>query len=300
LALARYYVRPPFLRRSDFPVRQLWGYALPLFLFALSLRFYNTLDLFALKALGGTAAQAGVYSAAQTLARLPGLFNLSFTPLLLSTLSRALRAGEGDAARAAGRHALRAVIGLLPLVGMTAGAASEIITLLFGPPYLTAAPLVSLLLFGALALVMISVATSILTAAGRPGWPLALMGPLLPVAAVGHLALIPRLGAMGAALVAALVAGLGALAAVLAVYRTWRVLPPVGTLLRSMLVCGLAYALAALWPTPGFLLLAKLAVITLVSLLAFLLLGEISPSEIALARSLLRWPRLRGWAGWAK
>jgi O-antigen/teichoic acid export membrane protein len=184
---------------------------------------------------------------------------------------------------------MRLIITLLPFAGMTAGAAPEIVSLIFGSAFLPASPLLALLIFGALALVMISVTTAILTAAGKPVWTFALTGPLLPVAVTGHLLLIPWLGAMGASLVTTLVASGGALAAVVAVYRIWRILPPAGTLGRSTLVCGLAYLLAALWPTPGVLLLLKLPAIAIVIGLAFLMLGECGTSEIALARAMLHW-----------
>src|SRR5262249_27574896 len=126
LAVCRNYVRPDLFGRSPVAARQLWGYAGPLFLFALSLRLYDKMDLFALKLLGGTAAEAGVYSAAQNLALVPGIFGLSFSPLLLSTLSRVLRTGDDEAAKRLGRGALRLVVALLPFAGLTAGAAAEI------------------------------------------------------------------------------------------------------------------------------------------------------------------------------
>lgn len=289
LVIGRLYIRPSLFLRTAFPVRQLWSYAAPLFLFGLSLRLFDKLDLLALKVLGGTAEQAGIYGAAQNVSLVPSIFALSFSPLLLSTLSRTLRAGDDRRAREMGRDAMRVVIGLLSFAGMTAGAASEIVGLIFGPKFLPAAPLLALLGFGALAMVMISVATTILTAAGKPGWTFALTGPLVPLAVTGHLLLIPRLGAVGASLVTTLFAGLGALATVWAVYRIWRILPPAATLLRSVLVCGLAYVVAALWPAPGVLLLLKLPVIGLVIGLSFLLLGEFSPREIAMARAILPW-----------
>ncbi|MSS71916.1 MAG: hypothetical protein EXS64_10560 [Candidatus Latescibacteria bacterium] len=134
---------------------------------------------------------------------------------------------------------------------------------------------------------MISVTTAILTAAGKPGWALALTGPLLPLVVAGHLLLIPRLGAVGAALATTLVAGLGALAAQLAVYRLWQVLPSAATLGRSVLVCGLAYALAVFWPAPGPFLLVKLSTMGCAIPLALWLLGEFSPDETARVRSIL-------------
>jgi O-antigen/teichoic acid export membrane protein len=171
---------------------------------------------------------------------------------------------------------------------MIAGAAPEIVAFVFGSAFLPAAPLLALLIFAGVALILVSVATAILTAAGKPGWTFALTAPLVPLAIGGHMLLIPRLGAIGASLVTTLFAGLGALATVLAVYRIWRVLPPVATFLRSALICGLAYALAASWSAPGFWLLLKLPAIGVVIALAFVLLGEFSASEIAFARSMLR------------
>src|SRR5439155_21583227 len=129
---------------------------------------------------------------------------LSFSPLLLSSLSRLLSAGEDQLARDLARDALRLVVLLLPLAGMIAGAAPEIVGLIFGPDYLPAAPLLTLLIFSGLFFVILSVSTAVLTAKGRLWWIFALTGPLPVLAVVGHLVLIPRLGALGAALVTTL------------------------------------------------------------------------------------------------
>jgi len=196
LAVGRYYIRPTLFGRSLFPVRQLWGYAVPLCLSTLSLGLYNKLDLFALKALGGTVEQAGIYGAAQGLSLLPNIFALAFSPLLLSTLSRVLHAGDTNLARELSRHALRAAVIRLPFAGLAAGAAPDIAEVLFGPAFVPAAPPMALLIFAAVALVIVSVVTAILTAAGKPGWTFALTGPPVPLALAGHLLLIPKLAAM--------------------------------------------------------------------------------------------------------
>lgn len=288
LVIGRFYVRLSPFRSSTFPARRLFSYSIPLALFALSIGLYSKLDLLMLKLLGGTIDQAGIYGAAQNLSIVPGIFSLSFSPLLLSTLSRMLRDGNGHLAREMGRNAIRSVIWLLPFAGMTAGAAQEIVGLILGPLFMSTAPLLALLIFASLALVMISVATAILTAAGKPGLTFALTGPIVPLAIIGHLLLIPRLGAIGASLITTLFASLSAFAAVLAIYRIWNVLPPLATVMRSILICGIAFTLANLWPAPGFLLILKLSVIVIVIALAFLVMGEFSTSEIAFVRSIFR------------
>jgi O-antigen/teichoic acid export membrane protein len=183
---------------------------------------------------------------------------------------------------------MRLTVMVLPLAGRVAGSSAEIVGWIYGPQFLDAAPLLARLIYGAVALMMISTATAILTAAGKPNWTFTLTGPLIPVAVVGYLVLIPWLGPVGAATVTSVVATCGALLTAAAVHRVWQVHPPAATLVRSVLLCAAVYLLAALWPAAGLLLLVKLPVLALVVLLGFLLLGEFNPSEIGLVRSMVR------------
>ena len=288
LTVARVFVRPGLSVRMALPARKLLAYAGPLLLSALALRLYDKLDLVTLTALGGSAEQAGLYGAAQNLAILPGIFAAPFAPLLLSTLGRAFRDGQGTLAQSIGRDAMRGVLLLVPFAGLVAGSAVEIVTLVFGPAFSAAAPLLSWLIFAAVALVQISIAMAILTAADRPGVTLAMTVPLPLLALSGYLVLIPQRGPAGAALVTAACAGLAALAAVFALHRVCRVLPSMGTVVRASLLCVGAYAIAALWATPGFLLLVKLPIIGIAILLGFRLFGEFSMVELTAARALLR------------
>jgi len=167
--------------------------------------------------------------------------------------------------------------------------AHEIVDFIFGPPFLQAAPLLALLIFGAAAMLMISVATAILTAAGKPTWPIALTLPFLPLAAAGHLLLIPRFGAVGAAAVTSVFAMSAALILVMAVHRLWKVIPPLTTAARSLLLCGLAFVLPSFWPTAGAMLFLKFSALAILILGLFALLGEFTAGEIALARSAFAW-----------
>jgi O-antigen/teichoic acid export membrane protein len=288
LIICRLYVRPRLFAPAALPVRRLCGYALPLVASALCLSLYGRLDLLLLKALGRSAREAGIYSVAQNLALLPSLFSFAFAPALLSTLSRALRDGRERRARRIGREAMRAVLLLLPVAAITAGAAPELVLLIFGREFLPAATPLRLLIFGSLALLMIAVTTSVMTAAGKLNWTLHTAWPILLGALAGHLMLIPLAGAVGAALVTSAVACAGALMTVWLVYKLWRVAPSAGTLWRVAAVSVAAYALTALLPAPGFLLALKLAGAVLFALLALMLLGEFSAAEISSAWATLR------------
>ena len=288
LAICRYYIRPAFLMRLNFPMRRFREYAVPLFLFSVSIQICDKADIFALMAMGNTAAVAGIYGVAQNLSTVPpAILAISFSPLLLSTLNRLVSSGNERSAKVMGCQAMRAIIALLPFAAMLSGAAGEITDLIFGPDYASAAPLLAILIFGALALVFVSISSAILTAGGKPWWAFALAGPLVPLAAIGYLTMIPRLGAIGASLATTFCAMLGAVASAFVVYRMWRILPPARTALRSLLISVIVYGIAAHWPCPGILVLLKLSVIAITVLLSYVLLGELSAAETALLRGLV-------------
>jgi O-antigen/teichoic acid export membrane protein len=288
---ARFYVSPPLMKHSVFPFRHLWDYAWPLFFYTLGMNLFTGLDLLFVKAISGIPQAAGFYGAAKNLTIVPAMFAVSFSPLLMAKLTELRAKGGEEAARTMTKQAMRLVVRLLPFAGMAAGAAPEVVAAIYGDPFLPAAPLLALLIFGALGITMIKVTTSMLIAAGQPRLPVVLIGPFVAIAPGMHFLLVSHFGAPGAAAGTAGLAWLGAGATMLAVYRIWHVLPPAVTLLRSVVICGLAYTLAVLWHSPGLLLLLKLPAIGLIIVLAFLFLGEFSATEIAFVRSMVRWPR---------
>jgi O-antigen/teichoic acid export membrane protein len=184
---------------------------------------------------------------------------------------------------------MRLVFILLPFAAMTAGMSHEVVHFIFGPLFRPAAPLLSWLIFGALAMLMVSVTTAVLTASGKPKWTMIQVIPLLFLAVVGYLLLIPRMGPVGASVVKAGCSFLAAITSLVGVYRVWRIFPPLTTFARSLFVCGLAWLLAVFWPTPGIWLCLKAAAISVVILASFMLLGEFNATEIRIALSTVRW-----------
>lgn len=287
IAIIRRYVGLPLFGHAMLPSRSFWNVGLILFLSGLSLNAYSGIGLVMLKAFGGTVQEVGIYGAAQNLAILPGIFSMALAPLLFSTLSRMLAAGDAEQAKVICRSTMRLTLALLPMAAMVTGSASEIVTLFFGQAFEAAAPLFAFLIWGAVAFVMISVSITIVTVAHSPRLTFMLSAPLVFLAMAGYGVMIPRFGALGAASVTALCSWFGAVTIVFVVYRFWSIFPPMGTLVRSIAAGLLAYAIADLWPTTGFLVLVKLSVITIVILVTYLILREFSAAEMTQARSLL-------------
>jgi O-antigen/teichoic acid export membrane protein len=273
--------------RATFPYRQLFQLALPAFLLMLTVRLFDRFGLFMLKALGDSDAEVGFYGAAQNLSMIAGIVIMTTTPILISTVSAAKRQRDEERARRIARDAIRGAIGILPFAAIVAGSSSEVVELLFGRSFLEAAPLAAWMMLVAESLIVISVATALLIAQGRLWGTVVLTVPLLPLSLLGHALLIPRYGAIAAASVTAITGVLGAVFCLVTAMVTWGLRPPLSTVLRSAALSVAAYWAASSWPSPGFHLFVEGVVLSLLILVGYLILGELSRAEISSIRALL-------------
>ncbi len=292
LVMARVFVRPvaPLSHlRVPFPVRRLVRYMLPLFLYNLGMLLFKQFDLLVVKASSETSAAAGLYSAATNLTIVPiSSLAVSFTSPLLAMLTQMWRQGQHEDARFMIEQAMRFVLCLLPFAGLVAGAAPEIVDLVYGSSFSFTASLLMPLILVAVAQMMISVATTILTAADRPGWTFASTGLLAPLALGAYLILVPRFGPIGAAAARAVLAWFGAGVTMLVVYLQCSARPSPQTLLRITLTTVLAYTLSSIWQPSGAWVILELSGIAVIILACLFLLGELTGKDLAFAWSLLK------------
>jgi O-antigen/teichoic acid export membrane protein len=170
---------------------------------------------------------------------------------------------------------------MFPFTAIVSGGSGEVVEMLFGAAFAEAAPLVAVLIVGAAALVLIAIASALLVALGRP-WPaVVLTAPLLPLAMLGHVLVVPRLGALGAALVTTTTALLAAALCVLVVCLVWPLKLPVGAIVKSAAVSTAAYAAAAAWPTPGPMLIVKALMLSVGVVAAAGAMREFTGSDLA-------------------
>ena len=274
VALARRFVRPQLFGRVEVPVRQMFDYAVPLLLSALCLRVFDRIDVDLLKFFGRTSAEVGMYGAAQNLTLVTGLFSLSFSPILLSTLAQAVRAGDMTHARQIARDSMKIGLLLLPVAAIVAASARDIVALVFGTQYLASTAVFQWLIFAGVASVTISIVVAVLTGGSRPFWTLYAVAPLPVIAIIAHAWVIPRFGPVGAAMVTTLCGCGGAMLGVVTVYRLWQVTPPATSALRSVILAAGGALAASSWPSPGVLVIVKLAVLGLGVLVLLLVSGE--------------------------
>jgi len=266
--------------RVGFPARKILGYAVPLFLASVLMLLFSRMDLFLLKIMGATTAGVGAYAASQNASLVVGVVGAALSPVVLSAVSRQRASGERESARATVRNGLRAVVLYTPLAALISASASEIVPVLFGPGFEGGIPVLAILSFAALGLVLHSVGCATLTAAGEPRLILALTIPVPLIALIGHLLVIPRYGATGAATVSLVVAWLGTSLMLLAVRRVWRTRLRMLTIMRTAAVSVAVAIAAGLWSVTGWWVVVKLVVLAGLALLLLLAIGEVRVAEI--------------------
>jgi O-antigen/teichoic acid export membrane protein len=282
------FLRPRPLGRGGLPMRLLREYSLPLSLRSMCLQLFRRLDLMTVTAVEGAAA-AGFYGAARNLTIIPaGLLTVSLSQVLLASLPSLLAGGQARRARALAAQSIRFVLLLMPLAAIGAGAAPEVVRLVYGGSYTPAANAVSILAFGAVGLAVVTVSFSVLTAASRPSLTLAVMIPVTGLALAGHTVLVPRLGIAGAAATTSALAWLGAAACLSLVRRLSGAYVAAVTWLRIALTAGAAYGAAFLWPTPGPWVIGKVVLLCAGVLLVLFALRELTRADVSFVRSVVQ------------
>jgi O-antigen/teichoic acid export membrane protein len=298
LVAARFAIRPSLRHASVGTLsRRFHRLSAPLFVHGLSIQLFQRLGLLLLVPFGATTAEAGLYGAADSLLRIRRVLGQSLTPLVLGALTGLRRDGDEPGARRLAVAGLRLSVLTAVPVGAAAGAATPLMAWLFGPRFADGGDALALLVWGAPAFVVISVASAVLVSAGRAGATALLPVMALPVAAAAYALAVPRFGPLGAASVTSAVGLLLAGAFVAAAARLARVALPAATPLRAAFATAVAFAVARLVPGQGFALLATLPLAVATGVATLFLTGEVRRGEIASLRESIRSSRTAGREG---
>jgi O-antigen/teichoic acid export membrane protein len=271
------------------PWKAVYQLAAPLLLYNLGMRLYIRSDLIALKLLGGSLEQAGIYGAVQNLAQVLVMVTNPLFMLLLSTLVRMKHTEDTtDAVQMVMRLGLRAVCVLLSFAALAAGMAPQLAGLIYGPAFTAGGTALALLFLRSSMLVIVSMCITILIAAGAERQVAWISGVLFLVSLAGYAMLLPWAGLEGAAAAQLIAASATLLIVLWRLYAAQQVTLPAATLARSILIGTLVFVLGVAWPVEGALLLIKLFMLGGLIPLAYLALGELQQEDQALLSAMLR------------
>lgn len=214
---------------------------------------------FAGEAVPGAAADAlaGAYEAVRNLALLPYQALLVVTFVIFPLVSRATFAEDREATRAYVRQTLRyALILGTALAVVLAARPAALLGILYPKAYGVGAEALPILAGGIVALALLSIAGSIVTASGRPDVSIMLVGLTLVVGTGAAFAIVPgatpgpnMLAAAAAATALGMLAGVAV--ALLYLWRRFAAWPPVLSVARVASAAAVAIVLGRLVPGSG-------------------------------------------------
>ena len=250
-------------------------------------------DLLLLRRFAGQAAPgapadalAGAYEAVRNLALLPYQALLVVTFVIFPLVSRATFAEDREATKAYVRQTLRYAIILGAAVAtVLAARPAGLLAVLYPKAFVIGAPALPILAAGVVALALLAITGSIVTASGRPDVAIGLVGLTLAVGSAVAFAIVPgsapgpaMLQAAAVATAVGMVAGL--LAALLYLWRRFSAWPPPWSVLRVCAAAVLGVALARLLPGTGKLVgLAGCAASAIVFAASLLVLREFGATD---------------------
>jgi O-antigen/teichoic acid export membrane protein len=233
-------------------------------LYTLLINLALNYDLLLLRRFAGAAAPgapadalAGAYEAIRNLALLPYQALLVVTFVIFPLVSRATFAEDRDATAAYIRQTLRYALILGAALAVALSARPQaLLAVLYPKAYGVGAHALPILAAGIVALALLSIAGSIVTASGRPDIAVVLVAVTLATGSGVAFAIVPSTTPDAAMLTAAATAtALGMLAGLLgALFYLWRrfsVLPPLASVARVAIASGAAIAIGHLVPETG-------------------------------------------------
>lgn len=179
------------------PLRPILAASLPLLLTATFTVGHLNVDLFIVKALLPQASDAGYYTAAQNISRVPYYLMTGLAILLVPAVARAVSSGH-EASTMVGQALRFGLLVVAPTSALLVGTADDIVVLLYGETYLPAAPVLRLLCVAMGFFALCALIASILAGAGNPYRAAAAAGAGTAVTAAAGSLLVVEHGIGGA------------------------------------------------------------------------------------------------------
>lgn len=268
----------------SFQAKKIFHFEALIMIFTLIIALLMNVDLFLVKALSPLKvanSNAGYYTAALTIARVPYQAIISLTYVLFPLISRATFVSDKTKTTSYISNAFRySYILLFGLVVLISSNSKQIISLLYTDRYLAGSQPLSILTFGLLFFSLFIISANIISASGRPQISLR-FGIITLLTAIGlNYLLIPKLHLVGAALATTFTLLGGLLICLSYIKRRFGVIMP-GRSFLKISICGIViYLISFSFEASRLFLLLKLAALAILYFLLLSFIKELKKEDI--------------------
>jgi O-antigen/teichoic acid export membrane protein len=274
--------------RGNFEIRKIIKFAVPVILFSLAFNLVISLDLFFVKAILGEKAQAGFYTSAAALSKVPYFIFFALSGTLFPSIAKSTSdKGSEELTKRYINQSLRyALIFLVPCAFIISATSRNLVSLVYTGRYLAAASPLSILIFGLTFLCLFIILTTVITASGKPSISLAMVLVLLVVNIVLNKTLVSIYGLIGAAMATTITGFLGVLMSGIYVYDRFHSLTNLLSLFRIVAASSIIYIIARSFSVAGIPLFAYYAGLLAIYFALLFIFREIEEEDIQVARGI--------------
>lgn len=252
------------------------------------LQMLMSIDLFMVKAILHNDAQAGYYNAAVSLSRISYMLLQGLAFVLLPSVAALTKPGQShDKAAAFIKDALRYLIALIvPSVALASATSKELIILFFAKEYVSAAPVLTILMVGLGALSFYLLLTNIVAGAGKAHVSLYITIAMLIISAGLGMFLIPQYGLIGAAWQTTITSLLGLTALGIYTFQTFKIPYPIKSIVHIIIATIVMVLPTYFWKASSFVLPIQYIILFGIYIGILWMLGEVKKEDRALLASL--------------
>jgi len=274
---------------DNFQMSKIVKFAAPIILFSLAFNLVVSLDLFFVKAILGEKVQAGFYTSAAALSKVPYFIFLALGDTLFPSIARSTsNRGSVELTKRYINQSLRyALMFLVPCSFIISATSRDLISLVYTEVYLAAVAPLSILIFGLTFLCLFIILTTVITASGKPRISLVMILILLAINILLNTTLVPIYGLIGAAVATTITGFLGVLISGIYVYSHFHTLTDLFSLFRIVGASSIIYLCARVFPVAGIPLLAYYAGLLLIYFVLLFIFREIKREDIQVVRGVL-------------
>ena len=290
LGIGWYYLRDTGneYNPGNFTYKKIIDISLPLILFSFALMFLMSIDLFLVKRIIGEDVQAGYYTAASTLSKMPYLILTGLGASLFPAISRSIAMKDTALTGKYIRESMKYLMFLLlPIIFIISATSSSLIKLFYSSKYAPAAYPLAVLVIGLGAFTIFNILTTVINAAGRPRVPMIITTALVPLAVVLNWFLISEYQLTGAAIATTITGLTGMLMASAYTQKLFGPFMEIGSFIKMLLASLIIYIVALEVQVRGPLLILWYALLFGIYVSILVLLKELDINNIENLKKIL-------------
>lgn len=273
---------------EKFEEKKLLFFAVPVLIYVFCITSIPSIDILFIKSILQSNKEAGLYTSAANISKLPFILFSSFAAVLLPSVSKAFSLNNMELFKKYINQSLRYLILLMfPIVAVFSATSGTVIDVFYSNKYSGAASSLSILIFGGAFSIILTILASVVIACDKPKVVMYFALILFPVDIILNRTLIPVYGLNGAAMATTITFLFGCVILGFYIYYRFKALMGFYSFLKISLASIVIYVISKKFSIVGMAIIGEYIFLFILYFLLLFLFKEIKKEDIQTFKELL-------------